>query len=148
MMKPALTLTEQERLCFMQALNAVAWAASWDKKQPGERWLKSLSQIGNLLAVPAADWEFRARPDDIVEKVNQIGNPRARLYFLRIIHDIHRSEWMHLMDSTFFSDQHNACNIRFQNVYNPLRATIRVGADDWMTSQQIAALCAAIGGDA
>ncbi len=128
MMQPALTLTEQERLCFMQALNAVAWAVAWHKNQPGEHWLGSMRQIGNLLSVPAADWEFRAGPTGITEKVNQIGNPRARLYFLRIIHDLHRGEWMNLMNSTFFSDQQNECRIRFQNVYNLLRSAIRVDA--------------------
>ncbi|RKT45845.1 hypothetical protein [Thiocapsa rosea] len=128
MMQPALTLTEQERLCFMQALHAVAWAVAWHKDQPGERWLELLRRLGNLLAVPAADWEFRAGPTGITEKFNQIGNTRLRLYFLRIIHDVHRREWMGLMDIAFFSDQHNTCHIRFQNVYNPLTAAIPANA--------------------
>jgi hypothetical protein len=87
-MQPALNLTDQERLCFMQALNAVAYHTN----KPHDVWLGLLRQFGGLLEVSKADYQFQAGVPGIAEKVNQITNPRARLYFLRIIHDVHLVE--------------------------------------------------------
>ncbi|WP_282755488.1 hypothetical protein [Desulfuromonas thiophila] len=87
-MQPALNLTKQERLCFMQALNAVAYR----KNNPKAIWLDLLRRFSELLAIPQSDYPFQAGVSEIAEKLNQISNPRARLYFLRIIHDINDNE--------------------------------------------------------
>ena len=85
-MQPPLKLTDEERLCFMQALNAVAWCGGG----PTSVWRGQLEWFGRLLKVPDTQYMFQAAPPGIAEKVNQIADRRARLYFLRIIHDIHR----------------------------------------------------------
>ncbi len=127
MMQPALTLTEQERLCFMQALDAVAWAVVWQSNnQPGHQWQVLLRQLGNLLAVSAARYKFRAGAPGIAEKVNQIGNPRARLYFLRMIHDVYRNEFDSLNKVLFQEGQRIACRKGFLPVYNQLIDAIRL----------------------
>lgn len=127
MMQPALTLTEQERLCFMQALNAVAWAVVWhNSNQPGPLWQNSLHELGKLLAVSAAEYKFRDGGPGIAEKVNQIANPRARLYFLRIIHDVHQSEYNSLADVFFYDSQRTMCRDGFLSVYNQLINAIRL----------------------
>ncbi|HSO83790.1 hypothetical protein [Thiocapsa sp.] len=126
-MQPALTLTEQERLCFMQALDAVAWAVVWQSNdQPGRQWQSLLRDLGNLLAVAAADHKFRAGAPGIAEKVNQIGNPRARLYFLRVIHDVYHSEFDSLAEVFFAEGQRIACRKGFLPVYNQLIDAIRL----------------------
>ena len=149
-MQPALTLTDEERLCFMQALDAVAWAVVWAadrgndqpgsiwqrdildlaktrrNDQPASHWQALLRQFGSLLAVSAADHEFRAGAPAIAEKVNQIENPRARLYFLRIIHDIYRSELASLGEGMFSDAQREACRNKYHPVYEHLCAAIRL----------------------
>lgn len=87
-MQPTLKLTDEERLWFMQALNAVAWCDG----SPTNVWRGQLEWFGRLLKVPDTQYVFKAAWPGIVEKVNQIAEPRARLYFLRIIHDIHRHD--------------------------------------------------------
>lgn len=121
MMQPALILTENDRLCFMQALDAVAWAVVWqNNNQPGHRWHSLLSELDKLLGVSANEYKFRAGAPGIVEKVNQIANPRARLYFLRIIHDVHHKEFNSLADCFFAGVQSSMCRRAFLSVYNQL----------------------------
>lgn len=127
MMQPALILTEQERLCFMQALDAVAWAVVWqNSNEPGHRWRNPLRELGKLLAVSPDEYKFRAAGPGIAEKVNQIANPRARLYFLRIIHDVHQSEYNSLADVFFADTQRTMCRNGFLSVYNQLINAIRL----------------------
>jgi hypothetical protein len=108
-MQPALNLTEQERLCFMQALNAVAYR----NENPENVWLTLLRRVGRLLEVSKADYQFRAGVPGIAEKVNQITNPRARLYFLRIIHDVHLKE----VDSMFWAGTRDDSLARFKRLW-------------------------------
>lgn len=85
--------------------------------------------LGELLVVGAAHGEFRAGPTGIAEKVNQIGNRRARLYFLRLLHDGHLSEHRRLIDVQIFGNsKRHDCRARFLPVYNQLVAAIRVDA--------------------
>ena len=125
-MQPALTLTDEERLCFMQALDAVARAVDWRNDQLSRNWQALLRRFGNLLAVSEGDYMFRAGAPAIAEKVNQVGNPRARLYFLRIIHDIYRRELASLGEGMFSDAQREACRKKYHPVYEHLRAAIRL----------------------
>jgi hypothetical protein len=127
MMQPALILTEQERLCFMQALDAVAWAVVWqNSNEPGHRWQNPLRELGKLLAVSQDEHKFRAGAPGIAEKVNQIANPRARLYFLRIIHDLHQSEYNSLADVFFADTQRSMCRMGFLRVYYQLTDAVHL----------------------
>ncbi len=122
-MQPPLTLTEQERLCFMQALHAVAWRDGG----PTNVWCGLLERFGRLLNVPDNQSVFRAGPPGIAEKVNQIADPRARLYFLRIIHDVHR----HDMDTRVFGDWGTDSRaVTFVRLYNQLVQAVHTG---WCT---------------
>ena len=87
-MQSPLKLTEQERLWFMQSLHAVAWRDG----NSTPVWGGMLEQFGSLLNVPENQFVFRAASPAIAEKVNQIADSRVRLYFLRIIHDVHRQD--------------------------------------------------------
>jgi hypothetical protein len=113
-MQSALTLTDQERLCFMQALNAVVRRDG----SPGEVWLALLRRFENLLSVAATDYQFQAGAPLIAEKLNQIKNRRVRLYFLRIIHDAYRREMDGRPWPKFSED-------RFLPLYNALVAAVR-----------------------
>ncbi len=117
-MQPALNLTEQERLCFMQALNAVAYRTN----KPHDVWLGLLRQFGRLLEVSKADHQFQAGVPGIAEKVNQITNTRARLYFLRIIHDVHLKE---VADMFWGRDKDTSLTI-FKRLYGQLTEVIRI----------------------
>ena len=117
-MQQALNLTEQERLCFMQALNAVAYL----RGKPEEVWLTLLRQVGGLLEVSKADYQFQAGVPGIAEKVNQITNPRARLYFLRIIHDVHLKE----VQSRIWPLGGGGTDATFRRFYSQLAAVIRL----------------------
>lgn len=116
-MQPALKLTDQERLRFMQALNAVAHYRS----DPDAVWSNLLQLFGELLAIEKDDYQFQASPKGIAEKVNQITNVRARIYFLRMINDIHRRE----LETIIFSMQKNTAIAKFQALYNFLVNSIR-----------------------
>ena len=126
-MQPALTLTEEERLWFMQALNAVAWAVVWRSDgRPGEEWQKLLQRLGELLSISKAHYQFRDSVPGIAEKVNQIGSLRARLYFLRIVHDAYRSEFFSLDFVLFTEQQRLLCRKGFLPVYNKLTEAIQL----------------------
>lgn len=126
-MQPALTLTEEERLWFMQALNAVAWAVAWRSDgRPGEEWQKFLQRLGELLSISKAHYQFRDNVPGIAEKVNRISNPRARLYFLRIVHDAYRSEFVSLDFVLFTEQQRLLCRKGFMPVYDQLTKTIQL----------------------
>ena len=126
-MQPALIMTEDERLWFMQALNAVAWAVAWNNQPPRNDWQKLLQWLGELLNVSKAEYQFRDSVPGIAEKVNQISNPRARLYFLRIVHDIYRCEFDRLVGSSFSSMKNRtACTQSFLKVYKSLTETIQL----------------------
>lgn len=118
-MQPALTLTEQERLYFMQAFNAVAY----QKKDPASVWLELLIQFRELLEVPKADYQFQAGVPGIAEKVNQIQSPLARLYFLRIIHDVHMRE----VAGMFWDGDKQTSLATFKRLYTQLAEVIRLG---------------------
>jgi len=118
-MQPPLTLTEQERLCFMQALHAVAWRDGG----PTNVWCGLLERFNTLLNVPDNQSVFRAGPPGIAEKVNQIGDPRARLYFLRIIHDVHR----HDMAAQVLGWGVPARAESFERLYNQLVQAVQIG---------------------
>lgn len=119
-MQPPLKLTEQERLCFMQALNAVAWRDG----DASSVWRGLLERFGTLLNVLDTQCVFRAAPPGIAEKVNQIADPRARLYFLRIIHDVHR----HDVDTPeFWGRGTEARALSFVRLYNPLVQAVQIG---------------------
>jgi hypothetical protein len=126
-MQPALMLTEQERLYFMQALNAVAWAVAWRSDgRPGEEWQNLLKWISSLLGTSEIDYQFRASVPGIAEKVGQISDPRARLYFIRIVHDIYWLEFKNL-DLVFFGEgQQIACRKAFKPVYEQLTKAIQL----------------------
>ncbi|MEA3640137.1 MAG: hypothetical protein VBE63_09360 [Lamprobacter sp.] len=111
-MQQALTLTEQERLYFMQALNAVAY----HNKNPARIWLELLRQCRELLNVAKADYQFQAGVPGIVEKVNKIKSPRARLYFLRLIHDAHLRE----VEDIFWNGDKMASLTSFKRIYSQL----------------------------
>ena len=119
-MQPALKLTEQERLFFMQALNAVAYR----ENDPGDLWLALLRRFGGQLEVSKDDYQFRAGAPGIAEKVNQITSPRARLYLLRIIHDVHGRD----LETRFFpfTLQKDAFIAKFRALYDPLVNAIRL----------------------
>jgi hypothetical protein len=122
-MQSALKLTDQERLCFMQALNAVVRHDG----SPHNVWLELLGRFGSLLKVSATDYEFQAGAPVIAEKVNQVDNPRVRVYFLRIIHDAHEREIYILSANILFGPgQMDACRIRFLPLYDALTAAIRL----------------------
>lgn len=128
-MQPALMLTKQERLWFMQALNAVAWAVAWNNQQPSSTWHKLLQWLGELLNVSEAAYQFRDSVPGIAEKVNRISNPRARLYFLRIVHDAYRRDFTTLGDQIFLPERERiACRKGFLPVYDQLTNTIQL---DW-----------------
>ncbi len=118
-MKPPLTLTERERLCFMQALHAVAWRDGG----PTNVWCGLLERFGRLLNVQDTDSAFRAGPPGIAEKVNQIGDPRARLYFLRIIRDVHRRD----LDSNVNVFKADTRPASFWQLYNLLVQAVQTG---------------------
>jgi hypothetical protein len=117
-MQPALILTEQERLCFMQALNAVAYR----KKDPAGVWLELLRQCGELLDVAKADYQFQAGVPGIIEKLNNINSLRARLYFLRIIHDVHLME---VAGMFWDGDKQNSLT-KFKRLYSQLSDVIQL----------------------
>lgn len=117
-MQPALTLTKQDRLSFMQALNAVAYR----KKSPETVWLELLRQSRDLLNVSKADYQFQAGVPGIADKVNQIKSLRARLYFLRIIHDVHHRE----VESQFWPKDKDVSLATFKRFYSQLVEMIRL----------------------
>jgi hypothetical protein len=120
-MQPALKLTEQERLFFMQALNAVAYR----ENDPGDVWLALLRRFGGLLGIfSRADYQFQSGAPGIAEKVNQINNPRARLYFLRIIHDVHSRDVIYR--SFLLKASEDAFVAKFRALYDPLVNAIRL----------------------
>ena len=85
-MKPPLKLSKNERLYFLQALNAVAFQVGSEKKI----WEKHLDFFSRLF--DERGFAFNSAVPGIAEKLNKISDPKVRLYFLRIIQDIHKEE--------------------------------------------------------
>ncbi|MBK5938498.1 hypothetical protein CCR96_04325 [Halochromatium roseum] len=102
----------------MQALNAVAYR----KKNPEAVWLELLRQFRDLFGVSKADYQFQAGVPGIAEKMNQIKSPRARLYFLRIIHDVHLKE----VEAQFWPRDKNDSLTTFKCLYRELVEDIRI----------------------
>ncbi len=118
-MQPSLSLSEEERLCFMQALNAVAYR---NKKNPEAVWMALLDQFSVLLGVAKDHYQFQAVENAIAQKVNQIANPHARLYFLRIIHDTHLAE----VEGLFWNSAKESSLEKFGDIYGALSKAIRL----------------------
>lgn len=116
-MHPPLKLCKDERLWFMQALDAVAGRDG----SPSNAWKKQLDRLGELFMIDESDYRFQAGAPGIAEKVNQIESPKVRLYFLRIIHDIHLLELKFLFRPWDESSLKN-----FDKLYSKLVEMIRV----------------------
>lgn len=125
-MQQALTMTDAERLSFMEALNATAWAVAWTQ-DIGDDWRRLLHFLGDLLSVDQRYYsQFRAHPSVIADKVNQCTNVRVRFYFLRLTRDAFRAEMRRCGNqwSTGFST--TACRKAFIPIYNRLAVSIRL----------------------
>jgi hypothetical protein len=85
----ALELNEEDRMRLMRAVYSVFWRD--DQINGVERSvLTALNQLFDL-HVKDYDIPFR-RAVDIAKEVNAIRNVRARIYFMRIIHDVYKKE--------------------------------------------------------
>jgi len=113
----------------MQALYAVAYRNG----KPRDVWLELLRQFRELLGISKADYQFQAGVPGIAEKVNQVTDRRARLYFLRIIHDVHLAEvegmfWLEDKTrslATWFEDKTES-PATFEQFYSELAKNVRL----------------------
>ena len=119
-MQNALMLDEAERLRFMRALYSIFWRD--ENVNALEQCV--LEMLDAVFGVSTGDYKHfvYSKAAGIAGEINKISDVRARIYFMRIIHDVYLEEI-----KVWFNGPESDHAVKFRRLYADLTGLVNVG---------------------